>query len=119
MFRMIHQNFNVLNLERSLAFYQEALGLQEVRRKEREDFTLCFLTDDSQAFQLELTWLKDRTEPYHLGDNEIHLAFETTAYEEAYALHKTMGCICFENPSLGVYFIADPDGYWLEIVPKR
>ena len=119
MFRMIHQNFNVLNLEKSMAFYQKALGLHEARRKEREGFILCYLADDSNAFQLELTWIKDRTQPYNLGDNEIHLAFETDDYDKAYALHKEMGCICYENPSMGIYFISDPDGYWLEIVPKR
>ena len=119
MFRMIHQNFNVLHLEKSMAFYEKALGLHEARRKERDGFILCYLADDSNTFQLELTWLKDRTQPYNLGDNETHLAFETDDYDKAYALHKEMGCICYENPSMGIYFISDPDGYWLEIVPKR
>jgi lactoylglutathione lyase len=47
------------------------------------------------------------------------LAFETDDYEAAYKLHKEMGCICYENPEMGIYFIVDPDGYWLEIVPAR
>ncbi|MEA5015601.1 MAG: VOC family protein [Candidatus Limiplasma sp.] len=119
MFRMIHENYNVLDLERSLAFYQEALGLHEVRRKEGEGFTLCYLADETQGFQLELTWLHDRKEPYALGDNEFHLAFETDDYPAAHAKHEKMGCICYENPGMGIYFISDPDGYWLEIVPKR
>ena len=119
MFRMIHENYNVLDLERSLAFYQEALDLREVRRKEGKDFTVCFLGDQGGQFQLELTWLHHRKEPYELGDNEFHLAFQTDDYEAAHARHEQMGCICYENREMGIYFINDPDGYWLEIVPKR
>lgn len=119
MFRMIHVNFNVLDMERSVAFYREALGLLEIRRKQGEGFTLCFLTDESGQFQLELTCLNHRKEPYDLGDNETHLAFEVDDYEAAHAKHAQMGCICYENPQMGIYFINDPDGYWLEIVPKR
>jgi len=116
-----HNNLNVLNLEKSVSFYQKALGLKEVRRKEAEDgsFILVFLGDETTPHQLELTWLRDRTEAYDLGDNEIHLAFTVDDFDGAYKLHKDMGCICFENPSMGIYFIEDPDGYWIEIVPKR
>ena len=63
--------------------------------------------------------MKDRTEPYNLGDNEIHLAFEADDFEAAHALHTEMGCICYENKEMGIYFIQDPDGYWLEVLPKR
>lgn len=118
-YTMVHQNFNVLDLEKSLAFYKEALGLHEARRKEKEAFTLVYLADDTDTFQLELTWLKDRKEPYNLGDEEFHLAFMTDDLEAAHALHEKMGCIAFENPAMGIYFIKDPDGYWLEIVPER
>ena len=74
--RFVHNNFNVLDLERSLAFYREALGLVEVRRKQAADgrFVLVYLGDEQTGHQLELTWLRDRTEPYDLGDNEFHLA---------------------------------------------
>ena len=65
------------------------------------------------------TWLADRAEAYDLGENEFHLAFTVDDYAAAHALHKEMGCICFENEAMGIYFIADPDGYWLEIVPAR
>lgn len=119
MFRMIHVNHNVVDLDKAVAFYREALGLQEVTRKEKEHFSLSFLSDETKTFQLELTWLHDRTEPYNLGDNEFHLAFETDDFEAAYQKHKAMGCICYENTAMGIYFISDPDGYWLEIVPKR
>jgi lactoylglutathione lyase len=119
MFTMIHENHNVLDLERSITFYREALGLHEARRSEKPDFTIVFLADDTNGFELELTWLKDRKEPYNLGDEEFHLAFRTDDMEAAHALHEKMGCICYENPAMGIYFIKDPDGYWLEIVPTR
>lgn len=119
MFRMIHENYNVLDLDRSLTFYREALGLHEVRRKESADFTIVYVADDTETFELELTWLADRREPYSLGDEEFHLAFAADDFEAAHALHERMGCICFENTAMGVYFIKDPDGNWLEIVPAR
>nr|WP_092073220.1 VOC family protein [Dendrosporobacter quercicolus]NSL49971.1 VOC family protein [Dendrosporobacter quercicolus DSM 1736]SDM55786.1 lactoylglutathione lyase [Dendrosporobacter quercicolus] len=118
-FKFAHNNFNVLNLQKSLAFYRDALGLVETRRKEKPDFTLVFLGDGQTGHRLELTWLKDRTEPYNLGDNEFHLAFTVEDFDQAYELHKGMNCICYENKDMGIYFISDPDGYWLEIVPAN
>ena len=120
-FKFAHNNINVLDLDRSLEFYQKALGLTEVRRKEAEDgsFILSYLGDGVTPHNLELTWLRDRKDPYDLGDNEIHLAFSTDDFDGAYKTHKEMGCICYGNPKMGIYFISDPDGYWLEIVPVR
>ncbi|HBJ78778.1 MULTISPECIES: VOC family protein [Fusobacterium] len=120
-FTFNHFNFNIFDLDRSLKFYEEALGLKEVRRKEAEDgsFILVYLGDGKTNFSLELTWMRDREEPYDLGDEEFHLALVTDDYEAAYKKHKEMGCIAFENPAMGIYFITDPDGYWIEIVPKR
>ena len=116
-----HFNFNVLDLERSLKFYDEALGLKVVREKKAADgsFILKFLGDGVSAFTLELTWLRDRSEPYDLGEQEFHLAFMTEDMAAAHEKHEKMGCICFENPKMGIYFIQDPDGYWLEIIPTR
>lgn len=120
-FKMIHENYNVYDLDRSMKFYEEALGLTEKRRKTAEDgsFIIVYLSNDSSDFELELTWIRDMERPYNLGDCEFHLAFQAEDYEAAYQKHKEMGCICFENPSMGIYFISDPDGYWLEIVPIR
>jgi lactoylglutathione lyase len=118
-FKFAHNNFNVLDLEKSLAFYRDALNLVEVRRKERPEFTLVFLGDGKTEHRLELTWLKGRTEPYHLGENEFHLAFTVEDFDKAYELHKSMNCICYENKDMGIYFISDPDGYWLEILPAN
>lgn len=120
-FRFIHYNFNVLDLEKSIKFYNDALDLKEVRRLTAADgsYIIVYLGNGQTDFQLELTWLRDWKEPYNLGDNEMHLAFRVDDYDAAYARHKAMNCICYENPAMGVYFINDPDGYWLEIVPTR
>ena len=121
MLRFNHFNFNVLDLDRSLKFYDQALGLRVTREKNAEDgsFKLVYLGDGESDFSLELTWLKDRSEPYDLGDEEFHLAFATDEFDALHAKHQAMGCICFENPDMGIYFIQDPDGYWIEIVPAR
>jgi lactoylglutathione lyase len=121
MIKFNHFNFNVLDLEKSLKFYKEALNLTPVREKTAEDgsFQLVFLGDGKSDFTLELTYLTDRKEPYNLGECEFHLAFHVDEYEELYKKHKEMGIICFENPGMGIYFISDPDGYWIEIVPAR
>jgi len=119
MYKFNHFNFNVLDLERSLKFYDEALGLKPVRVNDKENFTLVYLGDGTGNFSLELTWLKDRTEAYDLGECEFHLAFTTEDMAAAHKKHEEMGCICYENPAMGIYFIEDPDGYWLEIVPER
>ena len=119
MFTFTHFNFNVLDLERSMKFYDEALGLREVRRRENADFTLVYLGDGKTDFELELTWLRGRREPYNLGDEEFHLAMATEDMQAAHAKHEAMGCIAMENPSMGIYFITDPDGYWIEIVPAK
>lgn len=120
-FKMVHENYNVFDLERSLQFYQKALGLTEKRRITAKDgsFVIVYVGNDSTDFLLELTWLRDRDKPYELGDGEFHLAFRTDSFKEAHALHKEMGCVCYENEQMGIYFIEDPDGYWLEIVPDR
>ena len=120
-FSMVHENYNVLDLEKSLEFYEKALGLKELRRKCAEDgsFIIVYIGNDASEFELELTWLRDWEKAYNLGDNEFHLAFKTDHFEEAYALHQEMGCICYENKMMGIYFITDPDGYWLEIIPNR
>lgn len=120
-FSMVHENYNVFNLEESLEFYQKALGLTEKRRITAKDgsFIIVYTENDTSDFELELTWLRNRDKRYDLGDNEFHLAFKTDRFEEAHALHQRMGCICYENEQMGIYFITDPDGYWLEIIPNR
>lgn len=120
-FKMIHENFNVSDLDVSMAFYEKALGLKEVRRKTAKDgsFIIVYVANDEADFELELTWLAEHPQKYDLGEEEFHLAFRTDDFDAAHALHEEMGCIAFENHDMGIYFITDPDGYWLEILPPR
>jgi len=118
-FKMVHNNINISSLTESLAFYEKALGLKEVRRINGSGFVIAFLGDGIGDHLLELTELADHPQKYDLGENEIHLAFVTDDFEGALALHKEMDCVCYENLQMGIYFISDPDGYWLEIIPKK
>jgi len=120
-FTLAHNEMHVLDLEKSLKFYEQALGLKEVRRHVADDgsFILVFLSDGLNPHLVELTWNKDRDKPYDLGENEIHLAFKVDDFDGAYEMHKEMGLISYENKAMGIYFIVDPDGYWLEVIPNR
>ena len=118
-FKMVHENYNVADLSKSIAFYEKALGLHEVRRVNGNGFILAYMANEESTFELELTWLEGHPQAYNLGECEFHLAFQTDDYEAAHKLHEEMGCICYENTAMGLYFITDPDGYWLEIMPKR
>lgn len=117
-----HFNINVTNLDRSIEFYNKALGLTELRRKKSSDgsFTLVYLTDNATGFALELTWLRDHTQAYQLGENESHLCFRVDGdYDKVREYHKEMDCVCYENHDMGLYFIVDPDGYWIEVLPSN
>ena len=120
--RFDHFNFNVLDLDRSIRFYEKALGLKEVRRMEAPDgsFILVYMGEEKAGFLLELTWLRDRKEPYDLGEGEFHLCMRVPGdYDAVRAYHKQMDCVCYENTDMGLYFISDPDGYWIEILPEQ
>ncbi len=120
-FKWAHTNLNVLDLDKSLAFYKDLLGLNITRTKEADDgsFKLVYLGTDECSNILELTWLRDRTAPYNLGDNEIHIALTTKDYDAVHKKHKEMGLTLWENESMGIYFVQDPDGYWVEILPEK
>lgn len=118
---MNHVNFNVKNLEQSIVFYKEALSLVEDRRMVAEDgsFIIVYLKDPESEFRLELTWLRDHPQAYDLGESEFHVALTTTEYEASLKKHQEMGCVCFVNEAMGIYFINDPDEYWIEIIPAK
>lgn len=121
--RFDHFNINVTNLEKSIKFYNKALGLKEIKRKEASDgsFILVYLGDNVTPFSLELTWLRDHAGmPYELGENESHLCMRMEGdYDAMRAYHKEMGVVCYENMEMGLYFINDPDDYWIEILPLK
>lgn len=118
-----HFNIDVQDLARSIAFYENALGLKEVRRKVAEDgsYEIVFMGDGESNFVLELTWLRDHADhPFELGENESHLCLRIDGdYEEAREYYRQMGCLCYENHKMNLYFINDPDDYWIEILPKK
>ena len=120
--RFDHFNINVTDLNKSIKFYEKALGLHETHRKGAADgsFILVYLSDGCTGFSLELTWLRDHVGPYELGENESHLCLRVEGdYDEVRKFHKEMGCVCFENEKMGLYFINDPDDYWIEILPVK
>lgn len=122
MYAFNHFNFNVTDLDKSLAFYKEALGLEPTGKTitpEDGSFVITYLGDGKTDFRLELTWVKDHPQSYDLGECEFHLAMTAENFDAALDKHRAMGCVCFENPDMGIYFIEDPDGYWIEIVPQR
>lgn len=117
-FKFLHSNIYTIDLEKAIAFYEKALGLKEVGRMETDTFILVYMGDNETSHQLEISWIKEQKEPYNLGDNTFHVAFEVDDYDKAHAFHEEMGCICYDNKEMGIYFISDPDGNWMEIIPK-
>jgi lactoylglutathione lyase len=121
-FKLAHINFNVHDLDVSLKFYKEMFGMKEIRRREAEDgsFIIVFLEDEYNSdFKLELTWLRDHTEKYDLGEQEYHLAFHVEDYEKVKKEHQEKGLICYNTDGKPYHFVEDPDGYWLEFIPAK
>lgn len=119
--KAIHRCLHVLDLDKSLTFYERALGMKEIRRMGPEDgsWVNAFIGSGGSGFQLELTWNRGRIEPYDNGGRDSHIAFTVPDFDAAHALHEQMGCICHENEAMGLYFIEDPDGCWIEILPEK
>ena len=119
--KFIHRCTHVLDKQASIAFYEKALGMHVVREMGPDDgsWTNTYLANDETPFDIELTWNNGRTEPYENGGRDTHIAFEVDDYDAAHELHEQMGCIVFENPRMHLYFIADPDGQWIEILPAK
>ena len=99
-----HYNINVLNLERSLDFYEKALGFKIHSQKKAGDgsYIITYLTDGCSPFFLELTWLRDWTNPYNMGDNEQHLCVRVAGdYEKIREFHKENGWVRSEERRVG------------------
>ena len=114
-----HGNLTVTDLSRSLKFYDEALNLKEVSRREFDDCFMVYLRGDDNNFELELRVNKNPVKKINLGDNPTHLAFVAEDFSLSLERHRAMNCILFAKEELGIYFITDPDGYKLEIVSKK
>lgn len=119
--RFLHRCTHVLDKHRSIDFYEKALGFHVVRESSAPDgsWTNTYLATDACPFQIELTWNRGRTEPYDNGGQGEHIAFSVDDFEAAHKLHQEMGVIEYENPTMGLYFITDPEGCRIEILPAH
>lgn len=119
--KFIHRCIHVIDLEECKRFYKEALGFEVVHVMGPEDgsWSNTFMNNGDAPFDIELTWNRGRTEPYANGGPDTHIAFAVDDFDAYHELHEKMGCIVRENPAMGIYFIADPEGQWIEILPER
>lgn len=118
-FRQEFSCLYVTDLARSLAFYEKALGLKVLRRKDAADREIAFIGNEESSQRVEIIHMNGRTEAYNHGENSVYFAFRTDEFEAARAKHVEMGCFDHDLSEFGVYFIKDPDGYLVEIMPIR
>lgn len=126
MAKAIHSMIRVLDEARSVAFYDTAFGLKVTDRLDFDGFTLIYLSNPETAFELELTVNKGRTQPYDLGDGYGHLAVSVTDVAAEHARLEAAGLaprklVDFQNNGVPVakfFFIADPDGYQIEVLQR-
>ena len=124
--KLLHTMIRVKDLERSVRFYTEVLGLREQRRKvlEKADATLVFLSDDTGHHAIELTYNHDGRE-YELGNQFGHLALGVPDLEAAREELAGRGVEFSRGPyrvSEGgsmIAFVRDPDGIEIELVETR
>ncbi len=112
-----HVNLAVSDLERSREFYEKLIGLKTAELKAAPDGKIAYavMEDEKGGTRLELalspTGSVDEVKPW-----SMHLAFTYKEYEKYLALHREAGCVKMEEPEKGLHFIADPDGYSIEIM---
>lgn len=119
--RCIHYCSHVYDKERTISFYEKALWMHVVRESGPEDgsWTNTFMANDAADFEIELTWNKVPDREYENAGPDVHIAFRVEDFEAAKKLHEAMGVIVLENKAMGLYFIADPEGNWIEILPEK
>lgn len=127
MARAIHSMIRVLDEARAVKFYERAFGLTVADRLDFESFTLVYLSNPENDFELELTINKGRTEPYDLGDGYGHLAVSVDDIEAEHARFEAEGLaprklVSFApdggTPIARFFFVADPDGYQIEVLQR-
>lgn len=126
MAKAIHTMIRVLDEARSLAFYDRAFGLKVAERLDFATFTLVYLSNAESTFEIELTINKDRTEPYALGDGYGHLAVSVSDVDAEHARLTAAGLsprklVDFAPSGTTIarfFFIADPDGYQIEVLQR-
>lgn len=126
MYKMLHACIRVMDLQASLKFYKEALGLKESRRKDfpEHEFTLVYLTDEEEHYELELTYNYNPEKPYEIGNGFSHFALGVEDLEASREKHADMGYKVTKLMGLPgspprYYFVTDPDGYEIEIIRKN
>ncbi|PTX55481.1 lactoylglutathione lyase [Litoreibacter ponti] len=126
MAKTIHSMIRVLDEARSVEFYNKAFGLTVADRLDFPEFTLVYLSNAEQEFELELTVNKDRTEPYDLGDGYGHLAVSVGDLEVEHARFEAEGLAPRKLVEFApdgelvarFFFVADPDGYQIEVLER-
>lgn len=118
-YKLAHNCIKVGNLQKSLAFYREALHMAEKGRVKIGSTVLAYLGDEAgSGHELELNYHPEHKAAYNLGENPVHLAFQVDDFAQALSKHREMGCIKFLSQANHIYFIEDPDGYLIEILPQ-
>ncbi len=119
--RFVHHCIHVMDKEKTIAFYEKALGLHVKYEKGPSDgsWVNVFMGNDVTPFELEFTWNRGFDGKYENAGKDVHIAFRVPDFDAAHRLHQEMGCIVLENTKMGLYFIADPDGQWIEILPEK
>jgi lactoylglutathione lyase len=127
MAKIIHTMIRVLDLDKSLQFYADVLGLQPSHRIDFPDFTLVYLRNDENDFEIELTLNKGRGEPYTHGSGYGHVAvvIDDAAARNAELLalgHAPAPVKEFKRGDellARFFFIQDPDGYKIEMLERH
>jgi lactoylglutathione lyase len=127
MAKIIHSMIRVMDIERALEFYRDALQLKESHRLDFPDFTLVYLRDPESGFEIELTHNKGRVEPYTQGNAYGHIATCVDDLEKEHARLKKSGCAVGDIKELNregatlarFFFLTDPDGYKIEVLQRR
>ena len=121
--KMLHTCIRVMNLEKSLEFYKNALGLVETRRKDfpEHKFTLVYLSNEEGEYEIELTYNYDPEKPYELGNGFSHIAIGADDIVSLRDKHVEMGYEVTDLKGLPgepprYYFVTDPDGYKVEVI---
>lgn len=123
--KMLHTCIRVMDLEKSLKFYKEGLGLIETRRKDfpKNKFTLVYLSNEIGGYEVELTYNYDTEKPYEIGNGFSHIAIGIEELEKMREKHIALGYDVTNLKGLpgekpGYYFVTDPDGYQVEVIRK-
>ena len=127
MAKAIHTMIRVLDLDKAVSFYDNAFGLKVADKFDFDDFTLVYLRNDENDFEIELTLNKGQTEPYTHGDGYGHIA---VCIDDCHAEHSRITKLGFKPNDVKefnrdgelmarFFFVQDPDGYKIEVLEKH